>query len=309
MSTTNHTTSANSADATTSGPTGRTNCAPSSTTRRVRQAESHAERVDRHPIEPAAAAGPRRRLLLRIHQPIQSPPNGKTTKTTKTTVIARDPHLGWGVQDSLASASLALGAAISPMILTLVVLIRPHPPPRLRLGLHAGATATLIAISLLGAQVFHTCTNTGPIPPVPRSRAGRAAAAGARVAGVEVQTDRRRGSHEAAQQRLDGRLPRHRCGRDAGELRRWCSSSRRCTRSWRTPSESLKGRDLPHGAVDRHGAGLAARGPGHRTGATRDPMLGRLNVAVSRHSNQINMIICLVFAVYLGYGAVQDLMG
>lgn len=219
------------------------------------------------------------------------------------------------MQDSLAKVlPLALGAAISPMILTLVVLILATPAkPRLRAwAFTLGATATLIAISLLGAQVFHTLHKHTGSDPTGAAVKGLAALLLLVLAWRAWKSKPTAGG--AAMKRLNNASTAGFLG--IGAVAMLANFS---TLVLFIPAVHEIMAD-PVGVPEKVAiflmALLIAMVPAWLPaalatvlGPRADPMLGRLNVAVSRHSNQINMIICLVFAVYLGYGAVQDLMG
>ena len=209
---------------------------------------------------------------------------------------------------------LAVGAAISPMIVTVVVLILSTPTrPRLRAwAFTLGATLTLIAVSLVGAQVFHTMHQHVGRDPTGAAVKGVAALLLLVLAWRAWRAKPTAGA--AAMQRLDGASTAGFIGIGALAMLANFSTLVLFIPAVReiVDDQSAAPEKLSVFAIALVVAMLPAWLPAALAtilGPRADPLLSRVNMAVTRHSNQINMAICLIFALYLGYGAAQDLLG
>jgi Sap, sulfolipid-1-addressing protein len=214
---------------------------------------------------------------------------------------------------------LALGAAASPAVLTLELLILSgKTQPKARAWLYAlGSVLVLLAFSFLAVTVMRNLTQTSDEPPNPWSIAAKALIALALLALALRQLHPKKTAGEAHQSRVAAKM-------ETAKLPFFllvgmiAMLSNLSTLVLYIPAIHL----ITHSTADdatKWGAAvmlllitsapfvlpvLAVTIVGHRS----DALLARVNAFTGRHSRQINAAICFVFAALLGYSAVKELL-
>lgn len=220
----------------------------------------------------------------------------------------------------LSVLPFALGAAVSPTLLTLELLILTgRNRPKSRAWMFAiGAAATIFAFGFLAATVLRNAEDAGSEPPDPWS-IGLKAVVALVLLGLGIRQLRpARTAGEKHHGRVAERMQTARTPffLGVGVLAMLTNFS---TLVLYLPAvHVIVHSDEPSSA--RWAAAmmlwvitilpfvlpvLAVSIVGHRS----DALLARLNTWSTKHSRQINAGICFVFAVLLGYSAIRDLLG
>lgn len=214
---------------------------------------------------------------------------------------------------------LALGAAVSPAVLTLELLILSgRTQPKARGWLYVlGAVFVLLAFSLLAVTVMRNFTQTSGAPPNPWSIAAKGLIALALLALALRQLHPKKTAGEAHQSRVATRMTTARLPFFflVGVIAMLSNLS---TLVLYIPAIHV----ITHATGDdptKWGAAvmlllitsapfvlpvLAVTIVGHRS----DALLARVNGFTTRHSRQINAGICFAFAALLAYSAVKELL-
>lgn len=215
---------------------------------------------------------------------------------------------------------LALGAAISPGVLTLELLILSGKvQPKLRAWLYlAGAVVILVAFSFLALTVLRNASDATGGPPNPWSITTKAVLALGLLALGLRQLHPKKTLGEVHQSRVKERLQSAKAPVFVlvGMVAMLSNFSTLVLYIPAMHVINLSEDDVPTKIT----AGimlllititpillpvLSVSVVGHRS----DALLARVNGYATRYSRQINAGICFVFAVLVGYSAVKDLLG